>query len=541
MSVIAATLARLDDATDGQLLGRFVQARDADAFATLVRRLGPTVLAVCRRTCPDFQLAEDAFQAAFLVLARKADSVRPREQVAVWLHGVAYRTASKALAMLASRRRREAASPDLPDPPAVVPIVPDDDELRQLDAAIVGLPEHLRAAVVLCELEGRSRKDAAKALGIAEGTLSSRLADARKRLGERLRPAAAVVSAALAAATADAAVGGSTSETVKSLARGVMSMLLVQRLKLPAAAVLLAALALAGAAVAVPQPPADPPKADPPKAKGANEVKGELKWNLTKGDEFYLTVDTDADVTLLPPKGVKPFPLSTQKRGTAVWKVTLTAAGQDGPTAEVEAVSHTAGQGEGGKAFEPGEVKGMAGGKFTAAFDADFKLTTVSGGIDLEDAAAQARIKGLSVPPLLVVASTLEQMFRLVPAAPPGKDGDWEWSASSIHPQTLLVTTWDRKAKLDCITDGLATVTTEAEYVVQVGPQTKQPFLKTFIHGTKCGGKFTFDTRAGRLDRFEETIVTGGPPGAGGNPDALGSKSTTRTTYTVSAKPPKKE
>ncbi len=258
MSVLAA-FNRLDDATDGQLLGRFVQAHDADAFAALVRRLGPTVLAVCRRVCPDSHLAEDAFQAAFLVLARKADTVRPREQVAVWLHGVAYRTASKARAMLSARRRREVASPTLPDPPAPDPVIPDDDELRKLDDAIAALPEHLRAAVVLCELEGRSRRDAAKQLGIAEGTLSSRLADARKRLGERLRPTvAAVVTAALAASTAEAVVSGSTSETVRSLARGVMSMLLLNKLKAPAVvALLLATAALTGLGLTSwPSPPA---------------------------------------------------------------------------------------------------------------------------------------------------------------------------------------------------------------------------------------------------------------------------------------------
>ncbi len=245
MSVLAA-LTRLDAATDGQLLGRFVQSRDADAFAALVRRLGPTVLAVCRRACPDSHLAEDAFQAAFLVLARKADAVRPREQVAVWLHGVAYRTASKACAMLAARRRRELATPTLPDPPAPDAVTPDDDELRKLDAAIAALPDHLRAAVVLCELEGRSRKDAARQLGIAEGTLSSRLADARKRLGARIRPTVAVVTAALAASTAEAAVSGSTSETVLSLARGVMSMMLLNKLKLSAVVLAVVTLTVLG-------------------------------------------------------------------------------------------------------------------------------------------------------------------------------------------------------------------------------------------------------------------------------------------------------
>ncbi|MCU0705225.1 MAG: sigma-70 family RNA polymerase sigma factor [Fimbriiglobus sp.] len=240
--------------TDGQLLGRFVRSNDADAFATLVRRLGPTVLAVCRRVCPDEHLAEDAFQAAFVVLARKAEEVQPRERVAVWLYGVAYRTATKARAMLAARRRREAPWPELPEMPVPETTPPDGDELRSLDAAIAALPEHLRAALVVCELDGRSRKEAAEQLGIPEGTLSSRLAEARKRLKLRLRPAVALVPAALANATADAAVSGSASETVNLLARGAMTMLLLHKLKLPAVVLLVAAV-LGGLAVAT-----DPPK-----------------------------------------------------------------------------------------------------------------------------------------------------------------------------------------------------------------------------------------------------------------------------------------
>ena len=296
MSVIAASIARLDAATDGHLLGRFVQARDADAFAALVKRLGPTVLAVCRRVCPDSHLAEDAFQAAFLVLARKAESVRPREQVAVWLHGVAYRTASKARAMLVSRRRREADSAALPDPPAPDPVMPDDAELRKLDAAIAGLPAHLRAAVVLCELEGRSRKDAAALLGIPAGTLSSRLAEARKRLGDRLRPAvAAVVTAALAVRTAEAVVGGATSETVRSLARGVTSMLLLQKLRVP----LLIGLALATAAVAVPlltpAHSAPVPKSLKPSAGGIGVTKGGVLSLLTPDGTRTHQFDVEAE------------------------------------------------------------------------------------------------------------------------------------------------------------------------------------------------------------------------------------------------------
>ncbi|MBN9522275.1 sigma-70 family RNA polymerase sigma factor [bacterium] len=192
MTALAARLrprlARLAE-SDTDLLARFVASRDDDAFSTLVRRHGPAVLAVCRRLTRDRHLADDAFQAVFLVLARRATHVRRGEPLAAWLYGVAVRTARKAAAR-AARRREVRVATDVPARPA---------EPFDPDAALAVLEEvdrlsaRYRAAVVLCELEGRSRAAAARELGIAEGTLSSRLAAARKVLAAVAAERAAAV------------------------------------------------------------------------------------------------------------------------------------------------------------------------------------------------------------------------------------------------------------------------------------------------------------------------------------------------------------
>jgi RNA polymerase sigma-70 factor (ECF subfamily) len=168
--------------TDGQLLDQFVARREEAAFEELVRRHGPMVLGVCRRVLANEHDVEDAFQATFLVLVRKAASVKPRDLVGHWLHGVAYRTAVRARALNARRRAKEQAMrPVTQEPPSVW-----QDLLPLLDQELTGLPEKYRIPVVLCDLQGKSRKEVAGVLGWSEGTLSSRLARARALLGRRL-------------------------------------------------------------------------------------------------------------------------------------------------------------------------------------------------------------------------------------------------------------------------------------------------------------------------------------------------------------------
>jgi len=166
--------------SDGQLLERFVLGHDEgaeSAFNTLVERHGPMVLAVCRRVLNDPHDAQDAFQATFLVLVRKAGTVRKRESIADWLHGVARRVSAHARADLARRRavERRAGTGSLVAYQAPLPDIDVWDEVGYL-------PHDLRAVVVLCYLEGLTHEQAARRLGWPVGTVRSRLARARDRL-----------------------------------------------------------------------------------------------------------------------------------------------------------------------------------------------------------------------------------------------------------------------------------------------------------------------------------------------------------------------
>jgi RNA polymerase sigma factor (sigma-70 family) len=238
-------------ATDAQLLGRFVTERDDEAFTVLVYRHGPMVWGVCQRVLRHRQDAEDAFQATFMLLARKASTILSRQAVASWLYSVAYRTAIESHRTNARHRSQQQCLADVAasDSAAV------QDWRPLLDRELGRLPEKYRTPVVLCELQGRSRREVAHQLGVPEGTLSSRLAAARRMLADRLRrrgvsisggllavllaqeAARASMSATLLVSTATIAVqfasgqSGAMASSAAALTKGVLKVMFLSKLK----------------------------------------------------------------------------------------------------------------------------------------------------------------------------------------------------------------------------------------------------------------------------------------------------------------------
>jgi RNA polymerase sigma factor (sigma-70 family) len=252
---------------DEQLLQRFTDASDEAAFAELVRRHGPMVLAVCQRILNNEQDAADAFQGTFLVLVRKAASLSQPEMLGPWLYGVAYRTALKARARESRRRAHERQVANMH---AVGPISAGDGQQfrAELDDELNRLPEKYRAPLVLCYLEGKTHEEAARLLGWPPGSMSWRLARAQEALRTRLvrrspagMPCAAVpvvlfpvnapaaVPAELVNSTAHAARlfasgAGGISDSVAGLAEEVLSSMARRRSRWKLALLLAAALAL---------------------------------------------------------------------------------------------------------------------------------------------------------------------------------------------------------------------------------------------------------------------------------------------------------
>jgi RNA polymerase sigma factor (sigma-70 family) len=280
-------LARDSAATDGQLLEQFTSQKDEQAFDTLMQRYGPLVWGVCRRVLRDEHDAEDAFQATFLVLVRKARSVSKRDSVRSWLHGVALRTALRAKERQTSRQARERQAPPRQGDDPLANVVWDD--LRPvLDEEVNRLPEKYRVPVILCYLQGLTNEQAARHLGCSRDTVATRLARARRRLYQRLTrrglalslgmlatllsPSAAsavmpigltraTVRAAMLVVAGKAATAGTVSAPVVALTEGVIRSMFLSQVKTIGAVLVAMAAVATGAGVATYRGQAEQPAA----------------------------------------------------------------------------------------------------------------------------------------------------------------------------------------------------------------------------------------------------------------------------------------
>jgi polysaccharide biosynthesis/export protein len=172
--------------TDEQLLADFLNHRDGSAFEVLIRRYGPMVFRVCRDVLGDREHAEDAFQATFLVLVRKAGSIRQGAALGRWLYEVALRISRRERRRLVKQRSQERQAPEM-DAAAPPDFDPADGELKPILHEEIGrLPSKVREAIVLCYLQGLTVDDAARRIGCPVGTLKSRLGKGREILRARL-------------------------------------------------------------------------------------------------------------------------------------------------------------------------------------------------------------------------------------------------------------------------------------------------------------------------------------------------------------------
>jgi RNA polymerase sigma factor (sigma-70 family) len=290
---------RRDAGSDHLLLDRFVRQRDEQAFAVLMSRYAPLVWSACRRVSVQEQDAEDVFQATFLLLARKAGTIRKAASVGSWLFGVAYRLALRGKADAARRRLHEGR--------AVPPAVPDHSadvtwrEVRAvLDEELARLPDRYRAPLLLCYFEGLTQEEAANRLGWSKRSVKNRLERGRNRLRTRLTRrglslSAALVGTMLAPGTSDAAVPGALADATRqaalrfalrqplpattparalALAEGGLKAMVLSRLVAVTTGLLaVVLLGSAGLLIGYGGRAADPPPASPPVGSGGSEAR----------------------------------------------------------------------------------------------------------------------------------------------------------------------------------------------------------------------------------------------------------------------------
>jgi zinc protease len=417
---------------EGQLLERFLARGDEAAFEAILQRHGPMVLGVCRRVLEDPHDIADAFQATFLILVKKARSIRDREALGTWLYGVARRVAVRARVDARRRHSRERTGID----PEGLDVDADRhrarsdrleaQELRSLiDAELERLPARYRAPVILCDFEGQTHEQAAAQLGCPVGTIKSRLARGRERLRSRLvrrgvAPSAGLLAATLAADSAHAVpvelirltlgaasrlaagravTAGASSAGAATLTKGVLRSMSLAKIQQAAVALVLAALATTGVRALVTPAPARPvrpavaPAASPritpaptdPAGEPAPSERGVERFRLANGLKVILRPiqgSQDTALVVVYSIGEDHDPEGRSGLGHAIEHLYVTAA----------AGAEKARSAEEFMGRYPAGANGQTGDRYTV-------LATVfpKGDLDRELTDAAARMGGLRV------------------------------------------------------------------------------------------------------------------------------------------------
>jgi RNA polymerase sigma factor (sigma-70 family) len=438
--------------SDQELLAAFARHHDEAAFAALLQRHGRMVLGVCRRALGHHQDAEDACQATFLILARKAGSIRKRESVASWLHGVAYRVAMNLRRRLARRRVQAAGLMDVAQADGTAELTWREVQ-GVLDEELQRLPERLRVPLLLCYWEGKTRDEAAQELGWTAGTFRGRLDRGRHLLRARLtrrgvtlpaallastvlpKAASAALPAALAIATVKGAVlitagrtlsPGIVSAQVAGLIQGVLRTMFLDKVRtLAAAAFVVAVLGGGTGFLAYQSRLAAAPPASDDAVQAGDAVRAQVSRNEDTAQQARAD---DAATERLPVVAVafspdgKRLVAATADGSITIWDV---ASGKEVARLHAGAATVLRGTPAGGVAFTPDgkrlasagpdnvvrlwdvatgkEVSRSEGGKAprAVAFSPDGKLLVTSGGdgtARLWDAASGREVRHLAAP-----------------------------------------------------------------------------------------------------------------------------------------------
>jgi RNA polymerase sigma factor (sigma-70 family) len=329
---------------DQELLAHFVSHRDEAAFAALVRRHGSLVLGVCRRVLRNSHDAEDACQATFLILSRKASTIRNGASLSCWLHGVAFNVAGNLKKQAARRKERDGLPAEISQPDTTAEVTWHEVQ-RLLDEELLRLPERFRLPLMLCYLEGKTRDEAAETLGWSQGTLRGRLERAREMLRSRLERKGVGLSAALlgtlfsqnageaalpasvAESTVRTALSAAVSARVAALAGGVTKTMFLTKLKISLGIVLVLGILGAGTVFSARvgfggNSPAsrtvDAPTAAKEKSQTEVEEKKEDEWGAAvEGLQLRLHFAK----TKWTANEVIPFALDVRNKGEQTWEV----------------------------------------------------------------------------------------------------------------------------------------------------------------------------------------------------------------------------